>query len=93
MAVRSTDEHVVRHEHIGQKDLVELQAPAGLLDRRHLDAGRRHVNEEVADATVLLRIGIRARQQRSEVSPVSQRCPDLVSVDQPSPVNFGGAGG
>jgi hypothetical protein len=37
--IRLPDEHLVGYEHVGEKHLVELEAPTGLFDGRDLDTG------------------------------------------------------
>src|SRR3990172_3551806 len=47
----------------------------------HLDAWRLHVEEEVADATVLWGLGIGPGDNEHPVGTMAVACPDLLAVD------------
>ena len=51
--------------------------------------GRRHVDEEAADAVVAGRVGIGAGQADGPVGPVGHRRPDLLAGDRPAAVDPG----
>src|SRR5581483_9509227 len=68
----------VREEH-----LVELRRAVGLHDGTDLDAVLLHRHEQVADAGVLRRVRVRARQEEDVVGVLRLRRPDLLPVDDP----------
>ena len=56
-AVHVADDAVVGHQHAVQEHLVEHGQARQLAERADVDAGRRHVDDEVGDAQVLRRRG------------------------------------
>ena len=69
--------------HVGRReeDLVELGLAGDLAQRPHLDPGRVHVDDQVREPRVPLRLGVAAREQDAEVGEVRERRPDLLAVD------------
>ena len=55
--VLHAEQAVARHDHVVEEHLVELVGPGHRVDRPHGDAGRRHVDEQHADARVLAGVG------------------------------------
>ena len=80
-AVLFADEVLSGETNVGEEDLVEQMHAGHLDDRRHFDAGQIHRHDEVAQACVLRRVGVRARQQDPELRRVRERRPDLLTVD------------
>ena len=75
-------DHVLeRHLDAAQEDLVELGLARDLAQRPHLDAGRVHVDDQVGEAGVALRVGVGAGEEDAEVRDVRVRRPDLLPVD------------
>ncbi len=85
------EQHVVGHEDVGEEHLVEVGIPGRRLDRLDFYPRGPHIEDEVADSAVLAGGRVGTGQQRPEVSSVCGRCPDLVPVDLPTAVDFGGA--
>src|SRR6266571_4498161 len=69
------------HAHVVEEDLVELVVAGDLLERLHRHPGRVHVEEEVRDALVLGRVGVRPREQHHPVGDVRDGGPHLLAVD------------
>src|SRR5438034_28902 len=65
------------------RSLVEVGVPGHLAERPHLDAGRLHVDQEVADAVVLGLVRLGADQGEQPVGLARARGPDLLAVDDP----------
>src|SRR5947209_1672597 len=61
-----------------------MRGPAHLAYRPHLDTGRSHVEEEVADPSVSIRLLAGARKQDAPVAEVGARRPNLLPVDDPA---------
>ena len=84
-----SDEISQRDLDIIKKHLIEA-ALAGHLDQRpYGDAGAFHIDQQIAEALMLGRVGIGPTQQGGEVGAVSVGGPDLGTVDQEvvAPVN------
>ena len=71
------DDLVDGHAHVGEEGLVEGGAARHGDERAHLDAGRRHRHQQVAEAGVLGLIGLRAAEQEHHVGVVRGAGPDL----------------
>jgi hypothetical protein len=70
------------HRHVHEEHLVEMPVPVHEHERAHGDAGRFHVDQQVADAPVLGRSGIRAHEEIDPVRELGARGPDLLTVDE-----------
>ena len=68
-AVDLADHAVVGHEDVVEEDLVEHRLAGQLAQRPDVDARARHVDEEVGDAGVLLRVGVRCGPGRCPSRP------------------------
>src|SRR5437773_3544923 len=77
------DQALRRHAHVVEEHLVEVGVPGHLAERPHLDAGRLHVDQEVADAVVLGLVRLGAGQGEPPVGLARARGPDLLAVDDP----------
>ena len=73
----------VGHARIGEEHLVELGVTGDLHERAHFDAGRVHVDDEVAEPAVLGLVGIGAGDEHPVLRDVAQRGPHLLTVHQP----------
>ena len=73
--VRRGDPHVV------EEDLVEGRFVIHLLDRPDGDAGRLHVEHEVRDPPMRLRVRVGASEQDAVAGELRQRGPDLLAVE------------
>src|SRR5680860_1311536 len=65
---------------VGEEHLVEVGATVHLADGPDIDARGLHVDDEVGDAAVRLRVGVGARQQDAVAGDVGERRPDLLAV-------------
>src|SRR5438034_2798160 len=74
------------------RSLVEVGVPGHLAERPHLDAGRLHVDQEVADAVVLRLVRLAADQGEHPVGLARARGPDLLAVHDPRVALEHGAG-
>ena len=76
------DQVRLRDAHVGEEHLVEVAEVrvAELGERPALDAGRRHVDDQRADALVLRRVGIGAHEAEAPVGVVRARRPHLLAV-------------
>jgi hypothetical protein len=72
---------LLRHLDVGEEDLVELRLAGDLAERAHLDAGRLHVDDQVGEPLVALRVRIATADKDAVVGDVSERRPDLLAVD------------
>src|SRR5262249_29828968 len=70
------DDHFVRYEDLVQEHLVEDLLPGHLPQRAYLDAGRRHVDQEVRDPVVLRRGWVGTREADAPLRVLRQGCPD-----------------
>src|SRR5690606_21953733 len=76
------DEVLDRDLDIFEEDLVDLVGLVEQDQRTHRDPGRLHVDEQEADALLLLRRGaVGAHQAEDPVAVVAQGRPDLLAVD------------
>ena len=69
------------HLDAGEEDLVELRLARDLAQRPHLDAGRLHVDDQVGEPGVALRVGVAAREEDAPVGDVRVGRPHLLAVD------------
>ena len=77
----------MRHQHVVEEDLVEVNFAGEIADRPHAHAGRLQVDEELAQALLLLRpfrIRLRAHQRDHHVRLVGMRGPHLLAADAPA---------
>ena len=72
---------LARNVHVREEDLVELRLARDLPQRAHLHAGRVHVDDDVRQARVALRLRVAAADKDAEVREVRERGPDLLAVD------------
>ncbi len=86
-SVGPADQAVVGHEHVVEEDLVEHRHAGELAQRPDVDARRRHVDHEAADALVAGRVGIGAGQADGPVGPIGHRRPHLLAGDRPAAVD------
>ena len=86
------DDPVLRRPGVGEEHLVEVGAARHLAQRPHLDARLLHGNQQVGDAGVLRRLGLRAAQTEHVVGRLRRRRPDLLPVDHPLVADELGAG-
>ncbi len=70
-----------RHFHVVEKQFVELDRAGDVAQRPHLHAGGLHIHQQDAQAAMLGRAGIGARQQQAPVGQVCERSPDLLAVE------------
>ena len=70
-----------RHAHVFQEHFAQLAVPRHVPDRPHPDAGLVHVDQEEADAGLLLRLLVGARQHEDVAGVGGERGPDLLAVD------------
>ena len=75
------DDVLDRHLDAAQEDLVELRVAGDLRERPHLDARRVHVDDQVREAGVPLRVRVGSRDEDAEVGDVRVRRPDLLPVE------------
>jgi hypothetical protein len=80
-AVQRADQVLLRHLHVGEEGLAERRGAGDQPDRPHLDARIVHVDQQEADALVLL-AGVGAHQAEAHVGPLAAGGPDLLAVDQ-----------
>ena len=83
---------VIRDEHVVEEDLVEHRVAGDLPQRTRVDAGRRHVDQEVRDPAVL-GVPIGASQADPPVSLAGLGRPHLLTGQRPSAVDPDGTGG
>ena len=69
-----------RHLHVLEEDLVDLVLLVQRDDRPDGDAGRVHVDEEKADALLLLHGGVGTHQAEDHVGVLGERRPGLLAV-------------
>ena len=69
------------HAHVLEEDLVEVVAVGDVGHGLHGHAGGAHVEDEGADAAVLARLRVRAREHDHLVRQVRVRRPDLLAVE------------
>src|SRR5439155_20295363 len=69
--------------YVGEEDLVALGRPGQPTQGTDLDAGGRHVEDEVGQAFVLLNLGVGAGQEEPEPGELGDRGPDLLPVHDP----------
>ena len=81
-AIHLADELVLGHLHVVEEGLAEGRIAADQQDRLGRHAGRRHVEQEEADALVL-GLGRCAHQAEDPVGLVGVAGPHLLAVDQP----------
>ncbi len=67
--------------HILEKDFVELRRAGHLTERADLDSGLVHLEQQVADASVFGRFGVRAHEGEDHLGGHRARGPDLLAVD------------
>ncbi len=82
-AVERADQVLLGHAHVGEEHFVEVaEVFVGKLgERAPLDAGRRRVDDQRADALVLGRARIGAHEAQAPVGVMRARCPHLLAVD------------
>ena len=76
-----SDEIFLGHLHIVEKGFAERAHPADHLDRANFHAGRIHVDQQEADALVLVAL-VGAHDGKALVRPLSAAGPGLLSVDE-----------
>ena len=87
-------EHVIlRHEEVGEDDLVELVLAGDLADRVHLDARLLHLDQKLGQAVTAVFLGrLRRPEDRDHVvGDMRRRGPDLGAVDEIAAVGLGRA--
>src|SRR5581483_3357039 len=80
-AVLLADEVLLRHAHVVEEDLVEVVVVRHVDERTDGDAWGLHIDDEVTNALVLRRVGVRAREQDHVLGDVRAGGPDLLAVD------------
>jgi hypothetical protein len=85
-AVQLAEQAVGRDAHVVEVDLAELRVPGHLGEWAHLDAGQGHVDEQVGDALVRLRLLVGPREDRTPLRMLRVGRPDLVPADDEAPV-------
>ncbi|SKX83721.1 Uncharacterised protein [Mycobacteroides abscessus subsp. abscessus] len=91
-AVDLTDHALVGHEHVVEKNLVEVGLTRQLAQWSDVDARRRHVDQEVGDPLVFRRLGIRARETDPPLRVVRLRGPDLLPCQTPTALDANSPG-
>ena len=86
------EEVLDRHDHVVEEDLVEVGRPPRLADRSHVDARRRHVDDQAADALVLGGVGVGADEEHAPVRLLGPAGPHLLPVDHVAVAVAHGAG-
>src|SRR5262249_45003621 len=80
LAARADDLRL-RHPYVGEENLVELGLARHGSEWSHLDAGRSHREEQVADAEVLRGVGLGTDETENHVGVMRRGRPDLLAVD------------
>gem|GEM_PF-5844522 len=76
-----TDKVFHRHADIVEEDLVDLVVAVQGDDRPHTDARALHVDQQEADAALLLGLGVGAHQAEDHVGVLTKGGPGLLAVD------------
>ncbi|MFN8204894.1 MAG: hypothetical protein U0S48_20245 [Solirubrobacteraceae bacterium] len=78
--VELTQDHVFGDDDVVEEHLAELRVPGDLRERAHLDARRAHVDDQIGDAAVRRRDGIRAGEHRAPAGVLRPRRPRLLAA-------------
>ena len=70
-----------RHLHVLEPDLVDLVAAVQQRDGPHRDARALHVDQQKADARLLLGRGVGAHQAEDPIGVLAERVPGLLAID------------
>ena len=90
--VQRPDEVFLRHHDVLEKHLVEMPVAVEQHERAHGDPRRLHIDQQIADAVVLRRVGVGAHQEETPVGEMRARGPDLLPVDDEMVALVDGAG-
>ena len=85
-AIFLADQVLYRHAHIGEEDLVDFVLAVQRDDGTHFHARCIHVDQQEADAFLLLRQLCGARQNIDVARICGLGRPDLLTIDDPVPV-------
>ncbi len=80
-SVQRTQQRVGGHPNVVEEHLGEIGVAVERDERTCLDAGQRHVDDQARDALVLGGVGVGAHTELTPIRAMSQRCPDLLAVD------------